>query len=52
MRIDIDAECGLADWLTARGLVHVGGGVKMSRGLPSKPSGRQQRYALAAQSLG
>ncbi len=52
LRIDIDADCGLADWLTARGLAHVGGGVKMSRGSPSKPSGPQRRYALAAQSLG
>ncbi len=52
VRIDIDDNCGLADWLIARGLTHAGGGVKMSRGAPSLPSGPHRRFALAAQSLG
>ena len=52
VRIDVDSDCGLADWLVERGLVHVGGGVKMSMGIRSEPAGPQRRFALAAQSLG
>ena len=51
LRIDTDADCGLADWLTAHGLGHVGGGVKMRKGVPTEPIGPQRRFALAAQSL-
>ncbi len=52
VRIDTDAESGLAPWIEARGLAHVGGGVKMRKGAISVASGPQRRFALAAQSLG
>ncbi len=52
LRIDIDADCGLAAWIAARGLSPVGGGVRMRKGELSLPTGPQTCFALAAQSLG
>lgn len=52
LRIDIDADCGLAPWIAARGLSAVGGGVRMRKGERSLPTGPQACFALAAQSLG
>jgi len=52
VRIDLDADCGLAPWAAARGLARVGGGVKMRKGTIIESTGPQKRFALAAQSLG
>lgn len=52
VRIDMDADCGLASWVAARGLAHAGVGIKMRKGLIAEPAGPQKRFALAAQSLG
>jgi GNAT superfamily N-acetyltransferase len=52
VRIDMDADCGLAPWAAARGLTQTAVGVKMRKGLIAEPIGPQKRFALAAQSLG
>ncbi|NDW06596.1 GNAT family N-acetyltransferase [Jiella sp. 40Bstr34] len=57
MRVDTTAESGLAPWLAAQGLPHVGGGVAMTcRSQASKPQSPPSKdvhtFALAAQALG
>lgn len=55
VRVDTNIATGLADWLTERGLVHVGGGIPMRRavGLVEEQSGTEYRtYALVNQALG
>jgi GNAT superfamily N-acetyltransferase len=55
LRVDTDVDSGIADWLTAHGLAHVGGGIAMTR--PGKTSAGSltstaSRFALASQALG
>lgn len=55
VRVDTNIATGLADWLTERGLVHVGGGIPMRRavGPVRGQSGTEYRtYALVNQALG
>ncbi|WP_433850544.1 GNAT family N-acetyltransferase [Brucella pseudogrignonensis] len=55
VRVDTNIATGLADWLTVRGLVHVGGGIPMRRAVGSveEQSGTEYRtYALVNQALG
>lgn len=57
LRVDTTAAAGLAPWLTAQGLAHVGGGIAMQRGGASAPSPAAASpsatvFALAAQALG
>ena len=55
VRVDTNIATGLADWLTERGLVHVGGGIPMRRavGPIEEQSGTEYRtYALVNQALG
>ncbi|MDR6433196.1 GNAT family N-acetyltransferase [Brucella pseudogrignonensis] len=55
VRVDTNIATGLADWLTERGLVHVGGGIPMRRavGPIEEQSGAKYRtYALVNQALG
>lgn len=55
VRVDTNIATGLADWLTERGLVHIGGGIPMCRavGPVEKQSGTEYRtYALVNQALG
>lgn len=55
VRVDTNIATGLADWLTERGLVHVGGGIPMRRAVGSveEQSGTEYRtYALVNQALG
>lgn len=53
LRIDTGSETGLAPWLSDIGMVHVGGGIAMSR--PARTETQESRhrlFALAAQALG
>ncbi|MCU0819225.1 MAG: GNAT family N-acetyltransferase [Beijerinckiaceae bacterium] len=52
LRMDFDADCGLGEWIAARGLAHCGGGVKMRRGIVSVAEGPQKTFGLAAQAVG
>lgn len=55
IRIDTDVSTRLADWLTARGLVHVGGGIPMRLGtgvVEESRSAEYRTYALVNQALG
>ncbi|MEJ5083569.1 MULTISPECIES: GNAT family N-acetyltransferase [unclassified Ochrobactrum] len=55
VRVDTNIATDLANWLTERGLVHVGGGIPMRRavGLVEEQSGTEYRtYALVNQALG
>ena len=57
MRVDIPDSVGLAPWLEAQGLVHVGGGIAMTRparGVEAASSSTPpfKTYALASQALG
>ena len=52
LRVDTPVTSGLAGWLTAQGMAHAGGGIRMRRGSGADPSGPQQVFALAAQALG
>lgn len=52
VRIDMDADCGLASWAAARGFAHTGVGIKMRKGVIVEPIGPHKCFALAAQSLG
>jgi hypothetical protein len=54
LRVDTTAARGLAPWLAAQGLAHVGGGIAMRRGggeAPDRQTG-VQTFALASQALG
>lgn len=55
VRVDTDVSTDLAEWLTGRGLAHVGGGITMRRSIvthkESKPAHRRT-YALVSQALG
>ncbi|TIX96063.1 MAG: GNAT family N-acetyltransferase [Mesorhizobium sp.] len=55
VRIDTDGSTNLAEWLTGRGLAHVGGGITMRRSMAthkeSKPA-HHRTYALVSQALG
>ncbi|HEX9856756.1 MAG TPA: GNAT family N-acetyltransferase, partial [Paracoccaceae bacterium] len=52
MRVDTTEAMGLASWLAAQGLVHVGGGVAMRRADAAAPVSSFHSFALAAQALG
>ena len=53
MRVDTNADSGLAPWLSEHGLVAAGGGVQMQMGTGAiTPTGPQQIFALASQALG
>ncbi|WP_343315863.1 GNAT family N-acetyltransferase [Brucella sp. BE17] len=55
VRVDTNIATNLADWLTSRGLVHVGGGIPMRRTAEhiEKNNGSESRtYALVNQALG
>lgn len=55
LRVDTDSNSGIADWLIAHGLVHVGGGIAMIRPgktLPRSINHPVSRFALASQALG
>ncbi|TIR42302.1 MAG: GNAT family N-acetyltransferase [Mesorhizobium sp.] len=55
VRVDTDVSTDLAEWLTGRGLAHVGGGITMRRSMvrhkESKPA-HHRTYALVSQALG
>jgi predicted GNAT family acetyltransferase len=55
VRIDTDVSTDLAEWLTGRGLAHVGGGITMRRGTNAQEDTRtapRRIYALVSQALG
>lgn len=52
LRVDTPVSSGLADWLSAQGLAHAGGGVLMRKGATTAPTGPQATFALAAQAFG
>ena len=52
LRVDTPVSAGLADWLTAQGLTHAGGGVLMRKGAAAPATGPQTTFALAAQAFG
>lgn len=56
LRVDTDPQSGVADWLTAHGLAHVGGGIAMARlgqlSADPSPVSSVSRFALASQALG
>ncbi|TIM33096.1 MAG: GNAT family N-acetyltransferase [Mesorhizobium sp.] len=55
VRVDTDVSTDLAEWLTGRGLAHVGGGITMRRSMAThrecKPA-HHRTYALVSQALG
>ncbi|MFN3524467.1 MAG: GNAT family N-acetyltransferase [Paracoccus sp. (in: a-proteobacteria)] len=51
LRVDTPEDSGLGDWLTERGLAHVGGGIAMST-TPQPHTDTTRSFALAAQALG
>jgi GNAT superfamily N-acetyltransferase len=52
LRVDTPEASGLGDWLAARGLAPVGGGIAMIRGGAPAAASEFQSFALAAQALG
>jgi hypothetical protein len=53
LRVDTGPETTLVEWLTARGLVHAGDGVVMSRNAAARRSPSLfHKFALASQALG
>ncbi|RWI08771.1 MAG: GNAT family N-acetyltransferase [Mesorhizobium sp.] len=55
VRIDTDVSTDIAEWLTGRGLAHVGGGITMRRGTDAQENKRTapcRTYALVSQALG
>jgi len=54
VRIDTDETTDLGEWLTRRGLAHVGGGITMRRAAsePKDETTPHQTYALVSQALG
>lgn len=52
LRIDIDGDSGLGDWLSAQGLPEVGAVTTMVRGMRPPVSGPDRIYGLASQSFG
>lgn len=55
VRVDSDMSTNLAEWLTSRGLTHVGGGTTMRRvtnAHADKTTARHRTYALVSQALG
>lgn len=52
LRIDIDGDSGLGDWLTAQGLPDVGAVTTMVRGTRPPVSGPDRIYGVASQSFG
>ncbi len=52
LRVDTDAEAGLADWLAEQGLAHVGGGITMARPVEERAKPAVTTFALANQALG
>lgn len=52
LRVDTDAQAGLADWLAGNGLVHVGGGITMARPVLRRATPAVTTFALANQALG
>jgi predicted N-acetyltransferase YhbS len=52
LRVDTASDTGLADWLSAIGLVHVDGGVVMRKPVTHPHHQRIRSYALANQALG
>lgn len=55
VRVDTDVSTDLAEWLTGRGLVHVGGGITMRRSMASNKESKpahHRTYALVSQALG
>jgi len=51
LRVDTPEASGLGDWLAARGLAPVGGGIAMVRGGAPAAASEFQSFALAAQAL-
>jgi GNAT superfamily N-acetyltransferase len=51
VRVDTASDSGLSDWLTARGLRHVGTEAFMVRGLAPRIAGPYKKFALCSQSL-
>lgn len=55
IRLDTDTSTNLAEWLTQRGLVHVGGGIAMRRAAGTERQSKTapcRTYALVSQALG
>ena len=55
VRIDADISTNLAEWLTGRGLAHVGGGITMRRSTVAQKESKaahHRTYALVNQALG
>lgn len=53
LRVDTTKDAGLAPWLEAQGLAHVGGGISMRRGgHQMSPSSEFHVFALASQAFG
>ena len=55
VRVDTDVSTDLAEWLTGRGLTHVGGGITMRRATAAhedKQARASPTYALVSQALG
>jgi GNAT superfamily N-acetyltransferase len=55
VRIDTDTRANLAEWLTSRGLAHVGGGITMRRTTTAQEdhgTAHHRTYALVSQALG
>lgn len=52
IRVDTQIDSGLAPWLAGLGLLHVGGGIRMSLGHTPPAASSFGSFALAAQALG
>lgn len=52
VRLDIQADSGLGEWLTAAGLQQVDSVAQMARGTPPEPTGGVQQFALVTQAIG
>lgn len=52
VRIDIDFDSGLAEWLESLGLMRVDAPTLMARGTPAPPSAQARLFALVTQALG
>ncbi|WP_028684091.1 GNAT family N-acetyltransferase [Pseudomonas chlororaphis] len=52
VRIDIPADCGLADWLQSAGLKQVDQVAQMARGTPPRALGGVRQFALVTQAIG
>ncbi|SFO98700.1 GNAT family N-acetyltransferase [Pseudomonas borbori] len=52
VRLDIQADSGLGEWLSAAGLPQVDSVAQMARGTPPQATGGVQQFALVTQAIG